>query len=1327
MSSTDRQSRLLVTEDWKKIYQSFRNADFQSYDFDNLRRTMINYLRQNYPEDFNDYIESSEYLALIDLIAFLGQNLSFRVDLNARENFLETAERRESVLRLAKLISYNPSRNKPANGLLKFDTVTTTESVKDSTGLDLAGTTVTWNDRANPNYFEQFIKIINAALPQGGGVGSPIKTADIQGISTEQYRFNALNTDIPSYGFNKPVEGLTTRFEVVSTTLNGNTILEEPPLPGNSPSFLYRDDGQGAGSSNTGFFMHFRQGTLESSNFNVQNPIPNQVVSIDDENINNSDIWVYGTDSNGFETTLWTKLDSVEGNNIIYNSIFKDTKNVYSVSTRTNDRINLVFSDGVFGNLPSGGFRIYYRTSDNRNMIISPSAVTNVNIEIPYISRANRQEILTIGLSLKTTVNNSRPSESNADIKADAPSTYYTQNRLITAEDYNIGPLGIDQDIIKTKTVNRISSGISKYLDLRDPTGKYSTTKLYASDGVIYKQEYTDKFNFDFVTQADIEGVVYTQLEPLINSEEIKSFYQQNFSRQDVTELNAVWRQTTNSTNRSTGYLQEILNSNQLLTSAAGVPISNAQFYPVGSFATNNLQFFEVGALVKFKAPQTTSTDGAIVQQYFLENNTLTVDSNASGSSLYKWAVVQGVNGDGTLIDEDGFGAITFNDVIPEGSKVTEILPRYVRNVGADTKRQIIDRAFAYRDFGLRYSQTERQWKIITAEDINTFSGFSLQTEGNTIGENLDTSWLFYFQTDGSKYTVTYRALRYVFESADEIKFYFDNADKIFDPKTGKTQKDSITVLGINPRSNSPQPFNKDFVWSISNAYKDAGGYNDTRKIQLALFDSDDDGIADNPDIFSDIVNERAKIENRFIFQEKYSNSDGVEDFRYVPNPGIKVLQNESTPIQPSAESDGQVFYFVDFDLFKVLDKTQNNMTVSTNYRAFVGRDRLKFEYVHVADQNYRIDPARSNILDTFLLTRGYDNEMRSYLRGEINNKPLPPSTDELFRSYGSEINKIKSISDEVVYHPVKYKILFGSKADSDLQVTFKIVKNSEVAVNNNELKANVIDLINRYFSIENWDFGETFYFQELATYVMNNLSPDLVSFIIVPKRADQGFGSLFEIKSETDEIFANGATVNDIEIINQHTASNLQSNGKVITSISSNATGIQTRSPSDPTTLPSTTAGSVLETGNTAGTLNPPSPLEELDLSENADPFEDAIGNTAPIDPTYNLRVIQVNNTSIAEDNTGPFVIQEGDSFVIQLTTTDISNGQTIPYNISGLDTFDLNEAPLTGQFVIQNNTAIAGFQLSDTIASDRPTVFKLTLNDQQVSIELPIAGLQA
>jgi len=153
-----------------------------------------------------------------------------------------------------------------------------------------------------------------------------------------------------------------------------------------------------------------------------------------------------------------------------------------------------------------------------------------------------------------------------------------------------------------------------------------------------------------------------------------------------------------------------------------------------------------------------------------------------------------------------------------------------------------------------------------------------------------------------------------------------------------------------------------------------------------------------------------------------------------------------------------------------------------------------------------------------------------------------------LFRSYGSTINQIKSISDEVIYHPVKYKVLFGPKANEDLQATFKAVKNPEVVLNDNDIKTRIISLVNQYFALENWDFGDTFYFQELASFVMNRMAPDLVTFIIVPNQVDQGFGSLFEIRSEPDEIFISGATVSDVELIDEITATRLNANGRVVT-----------------------------------------------------------------------------------------------------------------------------------------------------------------------------------
>ena len=44
MATTDRQNRLLVAEDWRKIYQAFQQADFKSYDFEVAKQDLINRL-----------------------------------------------------------------------------------------------------------------------------------------------------------------------------------------------------------------------------------------------------------------------------------------------------------------------------------------------------------------------------------------------------------------------------------------------------------------------------------------------------------------------------------------------------------------------------------------------------------------------------------------------------------------------------------------------------------------------------------------------------------------------------------------------------------------------------------------------------------------------------------------------------------------------------------------------------------------------------------------------------------------------------------------------------------------------------------------------------------------------------------------------------------------------------------------------------------------------------------------------------------------------------------------------------------------------------------
>ena len=332
--------------------------------------------------------------------------------------------------------------------------------------------------------------------------------------------------------------------------------------------------------------------------------------------------------------------------------------------------------------------------------------------------------------------------------------------------------------------------------------------------------------------------------------------------------------------------------------------------------------------------------------------------------------------------------------------------------------------------------------------------------------------------------------------------------------------------------------------------------------------------------VFTQIVGEEDNsiaTSAKLIFQKKYTTTDGVEDFKYFANTNaeIIVIQNEAAIAPVSSREEGQIFYLIDEGVFRKLNKTLNNSVLNTDYKAHFGRADLKFHYIHVADSGYRIDPSASNIIDTYILSKTYDTQVKQYISGTTLIQPKPPSNDELFRSYGTEINKIKSISDEIIYHPAKYKILFGDKAAPDLQVKFKIVKNTSIVINDNELKSDIIEAINKFFDIENWDFGETFYFQELSAYIINQMSPKLVSILIVPRQTTQSFGSLFEIKSEPDEIFASAAKVTDIETIDQLTATNLQASGTIINQVSTSTIAGITSSASTSTTTTTPSSGS--------------------------------------------------------------------------------------------------------------------------------------------------------
>lgn len=1138
MSVTTRQNKILVTEDWKKVYQSFKNADFRSYDFENLRRTMIDYLRTNYPEDFNDYIESSEYLALIDLLAFLGQSIAFRSDLNARDNFLELAERREAVLRLARTISYNAKRNGAARGLLKITTISTSEDVIDSNGRNIAGQYITWNDPSNDNWYDQFIKVMNAAFPTTQQFGNPADSATIYSIPTEQYRFNSSVTGVPVYGFTKTVSGRVMNFEVTSTTFKDqNYIYEEAPSVGNTVACVYRDDGQSAGSAGSGFFLNFVQGTLNQGTFTIAQPSSNESIDIDANNINNSDVWLYRLDANGNEILpAWSAVSNFEANNIIYNSLNKNIKDIYSVITRAGDRVSLQFSDGTFGNLPLGTFKTYYRVSNGLEYAINPQDIRSVTITIPYVSATGQNQVISLSLSLASSVSNAVTTESNDSIKTNAPATYYTQNRMITGEDYNISPLSVSSQVVKVKSINRTSSGISRYFDLADPTGKYSSTMLFADDGVLYSEEYDSTTKFSYQSKTDIEGIIYNTVFDLIKTESLKNFYYTKFIKYITLSLEIEWINVTSDTNSSTGYIRDI---------------GDQTIYQVGSYTNNDLKYFIPGALVKYEAPAGWYFDT-------LDSNTLKASATPEaieGAVTSLWAEVVTVANDGTATGtgllSTGFGPITINQNIPNDlsvhATITQIIPKWRTVIDSSVITTMVDLIFSNKPFGLRYDANAQIWKIIFEANLNAYSSFSLGKQGDLTNKQQDSSWLLLFTTDNEYYTITNRNQRYIFESDKQIQFYCDSSNKIYDSKTNTIVKDLVNVMSINKVPDSALPFTIDQKWDVVSEFIGVDGYIDPKKLIVSFADSDNDGVVDNPELFLNIVNSTVNPLTKYVLQEKYLITEGQEDYRYVKNTGqviILATQTDAYANQGGLNywTDGQYFYFVDAQVVKKLNQTLATFEPTLDYKVYLGRDNLKFQYVHSADYDSRVDPGLSNIIDVYLLTRTYDIQYRQWIAGTLSDKPLPPGSDELYDVVSADLNLIKSISDEIVYHPVNYKVLFGASAALDMQASFKVIKNAGQVISDNDIKSRVITAINQFFALENWDFGDTFYFSELSAYIMTQLTPYISSVVIVPRKGGLTFGSLFEIKSASDELFISGATVDDIEIISGITSSVIKS-----------------------------------------------------------------------------------------------------------------------------------------------------------------------------------------
>ena len=1128
MATSSRQSAIFGVQDWKAIYQTFRQADFRSYDYETLRKSFIDYLRTYYPETYNDYIESSEFIALLDVIAYMGQGLAFRNDLNARENFIDTAERRDSVIKLANLVSYTPKRNLAGQGYIKITSIQTTQNIEDLNGFNLSNTPIFWNDPANPNWLEQFNTIINATLVNSQRIGKPGNTSTILGVKTSEYGINIPSNSLPIVPFTSTVDGTNMSFELVNmTSVDSSTLYEIPPAPSGKFNILYRNDQLGYGSPDTGFFCYFKQGTLQNYDFTLQQQISNQVVDVNIQGINNTDTWLYQLNSNNTTTPLvpWKLVENVYAN--AYLQTETSSRKIFSVTSRFNDQVSYVFGDGVFSEIPVGSFRAYVRAGNALTYTIDPTEMQGLSVSFSYISRYGRQETLTLGLSLQTPVSNALARESLASIKQRAPTRYYSQNRMVNGEDYNNFPYTLYSSIIKSKAINRSSVGVSKNLDLLDPTGKYSSTDSYAGDGAMYLDSSNGYDLLTIASSVDIISYLSNTLALTLAGTRANQYYLQNYTRYPVDSTSGdgtvYWNSSTVDANSNTGYFYNLQGNTQ-------IPL------PTGTYNAHNLKYITKGAMMKFVAP---------AGYYFNAENRLVPGVAKPSDITYIWVTVLNVVGDGYNNGigqfSNGTGPITVNNVVPQGAILTTVIPSFDNRLPNAVTQEIITRMELNQSFSLVFDNSltiaQPRWSVDVYNTNNWFVNFEC--------------------TATNRYTVTYRSLAYYFGSVADTRFTYNGDRLVYDPFSGKNLQDYVKVLATNTQYGSNYPLAKPVQAFVVGQTVETDGYVDDYAVEIASIDINNRTVTADPDFFGIVTGYQAGASNIgvYTFFKLVQDAVNLTRMQIVPSSDVVYVYATQSQIEVVKYDYplGQLFYAYSEDKFY---STVQDNTVTTPYYIVYepilgsipeyymkpGRQGLQFQYRHNSDNTTRIDPVTTNIIDLYVVTQAYYTAYQNYIQDTTNTvvEPSRPTISELTTEY-TQVQNYKMISDAVILNSVIFKPLFGPKAPPKLRATIKVIKNASTNASDSEIRSAVLSAMNSYFDINNWNFGDTFYFSELSAYLHNQIGDLISSAVLVPNDPTMKFGDLYEIKSMPYEIFVNAATANDVVVIAALTPAELQ------------------------------------------------------------------------------------------------------------------------------------------------------------------------------------------
>ena len=113
---------------------------YTSRDFDSIRNDLIEHAKRYYSSTFQDFNEASFGSLVLDTVAYIGDVLSFYVDYQANESFVDTAVELRNVIKHGKQTGYKYNNNPSSYGVLSCYVQVPANTVGVGPNLDYAPT-----------------------------------------------------------------------------------------------------------------------------------------------------------------------------------------------------------------------------------------------------------------------------------------------------------------------------------------------------------------------------------------------------------------------------------------------------------------------------------------------------------------------------------------------------------------------------------------------------------------------------------------------------------------------------------------------------------------------------------------------------------------------------------------------------------------------------------------------------------------------------------------------------------------------------------------------------------------------------------------------------------------------------------------------------------------------------------------------------------------------------------------------------------------------------------------------------------------------------------